>query len=123
MTVEEFRRELDAFWQRVDREALELKDSYRALDRLHALYRGLDADERALADEALSGWVLSDDEGKRFDAMALIREFRIERAVPALQRLVRRLEESSEPGAPFEHDKAAGLIAELSDDPPRPEKT
>jgi hypothetical protein len=122
MTIEEFRRELDAFWGRVDREALELKDSYRALDRLHALYRGLGADERALADEVLSGWVLSDEEAKRFDAMALIREFRIGSAVSALERLVRRLEDSSEPGAPFERDKVAGLIAELSGDAPKPEK-
>lgn len=81
MTLAEFRREMDQYWGSVDNEALEMKDSYLALDRLHSLYRRLDDAERALADQVLSEWVLSDTEAKRFDAMAVIGEFRVRRAV------------------------------------------
>lgn len=123
MTLEEFTQEMDRFWEQANREALELKDSYRALDRLHSLYEGFDDDERALADQVLSKWALSDHEGKRFDAMALICDFRISQALPALEQLVDRLEKSREPGAPFERDKAKRIISELSGDaagPTRP---
>lgn len=114
MTPAEFRREMDQYWASVDREALEMKDSYLALDRLHSLYRRLDEADRALADEVLCEWVLSDTEAKRFDAMAMIRAFRVEHAVPALEQLSRRLENSDEPGAPFEQEKIGGLLSELT---------
>lgn len=114
MTLAKFRREMDQYWESVDREALEMKDSYLALDRLHSLYRRLDEDERALADEILCEWVLSDTEAKRFDAMAVIREFRVSRAVPALEQLSRRLRGRGEPGAPFEQEKIEGLLSELT---------
>jgi hypothetical protein len=118
VTFEEFKTEMDQFWEETNQEALELKDSYRALDRLHSLYTALDDHERGLADQVLCEWALSDHEGKRFDAMALISDFDIKRAIPALERLARRLEKSREPGAPFERDKAKRIIAQLSNGDP-----
>lgn len=116
MKLEEFRQAMDDFRARVDREAIELKDSYLALQRLSDLYESFDQSERALADEVLSEWVLSEEEATRFDAMALIRKFDVTRAAPALHQLDQRLDGAAEPGAPFEREKVRGLIRELSGD-------
>jgi hypothetical protein len=111
---------MNEYWERVDREASEYKDSYLALDRVHAMYGRFDPEKRDMADQVLSEWVLSDQEGKRFDAIALIREFEITSAIPALRELAARLESSEEPGAPFEREKVEGLVEELSGDATRP---
>lgn len=113
MIVEDFRAAADRLWETVNEEADRLKDSYVALDRLYAWYRQLDTLERPVADEVVAGWVMSDTEAKRFDAVALIREFEVVRAVPALRELARRLGKSGDPGAPFEREKVESLAAEL----------
>lgn len=121
MKAEEIRLEMNRCWQQVDQEALEFKDPQIALDRLHALYRRLHDDERAVADEVLAEWVLSDHEPKRFDAIALISDFRIAEGSAPLRELISRLERSSDPGAPFERRKAERILAELSQNGKHPE--
>jgi len=59
-------------------------------------------------------WLLSDDEERRYVAVALIREFRVATSVPALRELSRRLAHSSEPGAPFERKKVDELAGHLA---------
>jgi hypothetical protein len=113
MNLDEFRTEMDRYRESVDEEARSQRDSYIALDRLYALFRRFDEDERELADQVLAEWVLSDDAGKRFDAIALIREFGIEGAAPALEQLADRLAGSAVPGASDEREKAATLAKEL----------
>jgi len=113
MNRPEFEQNMDEYWERANEEALRLKDSYLALDRLSGLYRKFDEDERSLADEVLAEWVLSDQQAKRFDAMALIRDFRVRSALPALEQLLTKLAADEAPGAPFEREKAADLIREL----------
>lgn len=114
MTLEAFRDDMERSRERVDREAAEMKDSYLALERLAALYEKFDDSERELADEVLAEWVLSEDEGIRFDAMALIRKFVVVASLPALRQLRGRLVSATGPGAPFEREKVDGLIAELT---------
>jgi cysteinyl-tRNA synthetase len=114
MTLEEFRREMELYRQGVDAEATALKDSYLALERLHALYRRFEPEERAMAGQVFAEWALSDDEAKRFDALALIDDFRILAATPALRQLADRLEVSTEPGAPYEWQKVNRIIGELT---------
>jgi hypothetical protein len=63
MNLAEFREEMEAYRRSSDEEASALKDSYLALDRLHALYQKFDSAERAMADQVLAEWALSDDEG------------------------------------------------------------
>ncbi len=87
MNLEQFRNEMVSYRRSVDEEAKALRDSYLALDRLHTLYRKLDSAERAMADQVLAEWALSDDEAVRFDALALIDEFKITNATPALKKL------------------------------------
>lgn len=115
MTLNEMREAMDAYWRRVDAEALELKDSQLALERLESLYRRLDAGDRALADVVVTEWVVSDDDARRFDAEVLIERCRIDSAAPALRRLARKLETSAEPGAPFERERVDRILVALDE--------
>jgi cysteinyl-tRNA synthetase len=113
MKLEEFRSEMESYRSAVDEEARAFKDSYLALDRLQDLYRKLEPEERVLADQVLAEWVLSDDEKVRFDAMALVDDFKVASAVPALRELASRLVSSSAPGAPYERKKVERIIKGL----------
>lgn len=101
---------------RIDREARESRDSQAALFELSELYDRLDVEERQQVDELLGDWVVSDDEGLRFDALALIREKRILGALSALDRLLVTLHQSRSPGAPYEADKVRSVITRLRGD-------
>jgi len=114
MNLEEFRRRMEAYRSAVEKDSKELRDSYYALERLHILYRSFNADERVLADRVLTEWVLSDDETLRFDALALVDDFKVLQSIPALTELAGRLRSSGTPGAPFELQKVDRIIKELS---------
>lgn len=105
MMHDEIRDRMDALWVSANRAADELRDPFVAMERVAAFYAGLGAGERAGADEVLGEWVMSTDEAKRFDAIALVRELSVRRAVPALRALTMRLGASDDPGAPFEREK------------------
>jgi hypothetical protein len=109
--------ELRAAWARfrdaVDVEQVAAKDSQGALPRLFERYRSLSDPERKIVDELISHDVTSSDETRRFDAVALIGEFRISSAVPALRVLADRLESDPGPGAPFEWAKINRVIGEI----------
>jgi len=80
---------------------------------LRDLYQKFDARERALADQVLMEWVLSDDEGLRFDAEVLTRELKIVTVAPALEQLAIRLQLSRAPSAPSERKRVAMILQEL----------
>jgi hypothetical protein len=113
MTFDEFKLQFDEYRADADRESRELKDSYLALDRLFSRYRTFDPKEREMANEVVSGWVLSGDESLRFDALALIDEFHISEACAVLPELEARLAHSRAPGAPYELKKVRRLLEEL----------
>jgi hypothetical protein len=114
MTFEEFRREMNEYRKSAEERAKELKDPQIVSEKLHSLYRSFDAQERIMADGVVIEWVLSGEEGIRFDALALVEEFRIRTAIPALLELVSRLGNQCTPGAPFERAKTDRIIAELT---------
>jgi hypothetical protein len=114
MTLNEFRCEMLLYRQSVDDEAKSLKSPYITLDRLRALYGKLDDTERLMANDVLAEWALSEDEGIRFDALALIDELKIETAMPALKGLAARLVSSGVSGAPYELKKVCRIIARLA---------
>lgn len=114
MNLGELRLHMESYRKVVDREAKELRDSYFALEKLHALYKKFDSEERALADCVIAEWALSDDEGLRFDALALIDDFEITKATPSLKKLASRLATHSSPGAPYELQKVDRIIRDLS---------
>lgn len=55
----------------------------------------------------------SPNEAARFDALAIIGEFRVPAALPALRLLSARLQHESSPGAPFEVAKVNRIIDRL----------
>ncbi len=114
MTPDEFRKEMEAYRADVESEADAARDSFLAYQRLQTLYRRFDLEERRLASDVISDWVVSEDEAKRWDAVALIDDFAIASALPALRSLADRLESSDEPGAPYEWAKVNRVIGTLA---------
>lgn len=54
MTLGKFRSQMQSYRRSVDEEARSRKDSYYALEKLHAFYQGFDGHERKLADQVLA---------------------------------------------------------------------
>ena len=119
MTPAELRLAMQRYRQQIEAEANALKDPYLALDRLRGEFSKLDVDERRVANEVLGEWALSDDEGLRYDALALIEDLNVRTALPALEKLMRRLAESASPGAPYELKKVRRIAAKLEEDQAR----
>jgi hypothetical protein len=82
---ETFRRELEELQRQWSDEDAGEKVSNRATTRLADLYVQVDADKRAVFDAVLADWVRSTDLCKQFDAKALIWQFRICSALPAVR--------------------------------------
>jgi hypothetical protein len=117
MILEDLRKRMMACRQAADEQASELKDPYLALAMLSDFYRQLETDEGGMASVVLCEWALSDDEALRFDALAMIDEFEVAAALPALQQLLKRLGSSSAPGAFYETQKVKRILARLSKGP------
>jgi hypothetical protein len=98
------------------------KQSQEAVLAMADSYRSLSPDDRLIIDELLIEQLASEDETVRFDALALIREFRILAALPALRALADRLETQHEPGAPYEWAKVSRIIGVLGELPERQEQ-
>lgn len=113
MTFAEFRAGMNEFWDTANRRATELKDPIHTLERVAGMYRRLDSVDHDYANRVFDEWLLSHDEAKRYVSVALIREFGIETARPALQELINMLRASDDPGAPFEREKVEGVLTKL----------
>jgi hypothetical protein len=113
MTLDEFRVGMVSYRRSADDEAKSLKDPQVTLEKLRALYREFDDVERHKADQVLCEWALSEDEGVRFDALALIDKLKVDAAVPALHELAARLGSSPEPSAPYELEKIHRIVVGL----------
>jgi hypothetical protein len=114
MSVRDTQERWEQFWSRIDAETKAEKVSQAALFELSQYYLSLPVVERRTIDGVLAEWVLSDNESKRFDALALIDEHRIRSALPALEDLCQKLEKSREPGARFEKAKVDRIVAALT---------
>jgi hypothetical protein len=95
---------LEEFWHSVTREAEEYRYPYLAIERMEDLYGRFDSAERAMADQVLAEWALSENEEKRYDALSLIEDLKIVTAIPALRALALRLSQSRALGADDELD-------------------
>jgi hypothetical protein len=114
MTLDEFRREMNAYRDDANAEAKSLKSPYVTLERLDALYIKFDDDERVMANQVIADWVLSEDEALTYDGQHLVRKFKIVSAIPALQELAKRLATSKAPGVKEWLEVVNRLIEELS---------
>lgn len=115
MRDSELRSLLNAEWSRIDQEAEARKDSQSAVFALADLYRSLSEEERLVADEVLIEWALSGHPKKQFDGLALIDEFSITSAAPALHRLAERFREAEEPSSPYDLAKVNRILKRLTE--------
>jgi hypothetical protein len=113
MTLEQFRVLMTQRWRDVEREAQGSRDPNLATFAFGDWYAGLSREERALADEVLSEWVHSADEGQQFDALAAIRRFKIKSVLPSLERLRVELGDARGPQTPFLRAKVDRLLTFL----------
>jgi len=113
MTPAEVRDSWEEFWQEVDRDYRDSKDSQGALSALFDRYRNLEPAERNAVDQLLGEKLASPDENVRFDALALIQEFAIRSTAPQLRHLAARLNAERRPGAPFELAKVKRILNEF----------
>lgn len=109
--------EVRDLWLKRQREDLLLahqaKQPNEALANIASRYRRLSSEDLDVVNGLLAEEVVSDNETSRFVALALIREFKISSALPALRQLADRLETQASPGAPYEWAKVNRLIATL----------
>jgi hypothetical protein len=89
------------------------KQSQAVLFDLYETYRALPDDERYIVNRLLADELASGDEAARFDALAVIDEFQIASALPALRKLAAWLEQRPEPGAPYERAQVLRIIRRL----------
>ena len=80
-----FRAELEERRQRWSDDDQRDKMSNRVTIRLAQLYRETDPDRQAIFNQALADWVRSTDPGTWFDGAALISEFKVCAALPAVR--------------------------------------
>lgn len=90
-----------------------MKDAFNTLDKLRALNRKMDITDRAMADQVISEWTLFEDEGVRFDALALIADLRIAAAESHLRDLAERLTTNLARSAPYELQKVNRVLKGL----------
>src|SRR5262245_11934262 len=107
------REEFETFWARVDSAAVESKESQMATIRLASFYRDLGDEDRAVVDEALADWVVNGDEARRFDAVALIQEFEIRSALPAMRERIAALPKDADGPVGAERGKLERVVAAL----------
>jgi hypothetical protein len=113
MNLDEFRKEMEAYRRSADEEARWLKNSQLALERLRQLYQRFDANERAMANQVIAEWALSDKADVRYDGLALITDFKITTAASALRCLANRLSKSGVPGAADERNWVHRILRTL----------
>lgn len=103
----------DALRRRISSNAIAEKGSQGALFALFEVYRRLDTADRAVVERWMGNEALLGEEVDRFDAIAMIREFRVVSALAGLRQLEDRLVGIASPGAPFERAKVGRLVAYL----------
>ena len=106
-----------SFREQASDEAIAAKDSQSAIFALFSYYRGLPGEERSIIDRLLAEQLGEDDEDVWFDALAVLDEFRIRSALPALHQLADCLESAHGPSAPYDWAKVNRLIAYLTAKP------
>ena len=102
MTLHELRKNLEAWWSETDAQAVARKDSNGALLAFRELYERLGPEERGVADQVIAEWIASENERKRFDALAMVDHFRIHAATAQLRKAIAELLERTDHEAPYE---------------------
>jgi len=101
----------ESAWQQLHREAVAMKEPLEATERLSQMFADLRPLDRSLIEHLLAGWVLSDDESKRYDALSLIGRHDIMSAGPSLREALVGLASDPSPGAPYVAARIRRILA------------
>ena len=97
----------------IARGAVESKNAQSAWSELSKLYSSLSSNEKKEVVPVLIDWIDSDDNGKRSDAIWLVREYKILAAKQALERLRIRLKHCRIPEDPQGYHECQKVIGVL----------
>jgi hypothetical protein len=111
--TERFKAGLLGLWEAIDHDAAITKSPREATEEFAEFYAKLNAEERAQADEAIAVWVLSENKRQRFDALAMVRRFKIAAALPNLKRLLFNLASSGTAESRYDFGYVSSLIQML----------
>lgn len=95
----------------------ESRNEVDATDELSHLYTELHSTDQRAIDDLLAEWLLSVDEVKRYDALALVRRHDIDSALPALRRLVDVAQADTSPRGADLLDHVSRVLGSLGKDP------
>ncbi len=107
-------QELEALRAIAEEHARRSKDSMIVTERLTSFYRTLRPEARHAANKKIVEWLGSDDQARRYDAMALIGEFHIVEALDALRHYADECERAGDIQSIRQWEKANRLIADLA---------
>ncbi|MGA9762512.1 MAG: hypothetical protein WBQ14_08825 [Gaiellaceae bacterium] len=107
------RTDFEELWAHLYAEAENSKFPELAVLEFTHFYRALDEDDRGVADEVLTSWVPDGDLPQRFVALAIIEDFDIRSALPALRADLARLEYATGPSVPDDREQLEQIIAHL----------
>ena len=114
MTLDEFREGMNTYLNETVRQERELRDSLWTGNRLATLYGNFDAEDRAMADQVISEWILSDAAHAPYFGRLLASRFTIKTAIPALEELAERLLSSKAPGASAERETVIRILGGIT---------
>jgi hypothetical protein len=100
-------------WEETDRRHREARDSQGAILELFERYSRLTTQERRNANAVIFEALQEGSDTQRYDALAIINEFRVREALPYLRELAARLQLDDSASAPFELAKVQRFISKL----------
>lgn len=116
-------RDIRQWWSdecdHIIRSAIESKSTGAIWFELSKLYSSLSLKEKEDVTPVLIDWIKSDDDGKRSEAIFLVREYKILAAKPALEQLRIRLKDCKIPDDPqgyHECQEVIGLLQILGEE-------
>ena len=112
-TTDTRNRWLDTYRQLKDA-AEAFQDSQSVAFGLLDAYDRLSSEEKNDVHEVLAEWLESDDNKLRYDAEFVTSQRRIVEMVPAVEKAIERIDESSGPEAKYEVKKLRRILNELS---------
>lgn len=115
MNESRIRNFLNSEWDKINREAKDNKQSQSATFMLIDLFKELAPEDRLAAERVIIEWLFSSDPAKQFDGLAMIDEFAISAAIPALSQLVVLLTVSNSQSSPYDLAKVKRILSKLKE--------
>jgi len=109
--------DIKQWWTNEHDELLQLaraaKNPMSALFDMYERYNALTDSEKKEIDKVLIDWIEDIDEDKRFTALAMVIEYNIADAIPAMKRLANRFKNSKIPDDPIGYNERELILSKI----------